>query len=81
MHKLLPLAVSVMLLVSSAGSVALGGGSQGQGMQAICRAPASFISSIVDSMPAARPVPALLESGEKALEVRMPGVASLVRGR
>jgi hypothetical protein len=86
MHKLtpwFPAMLALVVLASVAGSVDVKAVPQGPDagvVQSICRAPASCMSAILDSIPVARHVPELLGRQEMALEAQIPRIASFMHG-
>lgn len=75
--RMLMVVLAIVVLVSSAGSVELKASEQRQDLQDICRAPDSWMHSVLDGV---QQVPAFIESRGKALEARAPGIASFIHG-
>ena len=80
MHKPAPLLIvlAILLLLSSAGSAVISDDGSGQSLQEICRAPSSWIYSVLDNTPVVRSVPDMIAGGEKIIEARVPRLASIM---
>ncbi len=82
MQKLSPLLflIAVAVLVYGMGSVDLKAEDRGASLQDVCRAPASWVYSVLDNIPGAHEVPAFLERQVKGVESRVPDIAGLIGG-
>lgn len=76
MRKLM-VVLAIVFLAAGAGSVVLRDGAIDHTMQGICRAPDTWIHSVLSEVPQ---VPAFIEQQGKAVETLAPGVASFIDG-
>lgn len=81
MHKLTLLLsglLAAMLLASLTGSVDIKTGDQSPALQGICRAPSSWLNSVLDGFREEWHVPALLGRQEQSLEDMVPNITSAI---
>ena len=76
MRKLMAV-LTIVFLVVGTGSVVMRDGGRENTVQGMCRAPDTWIRSVLSEVPQ---VPAFIERQEQAIEALAPGVASFIDG-